>query len=574
MIQRLRHRQQYVLFLLGILILVAALLVRYYFRDYRSPDYVFNVGRWYEFIHVMGGTPALRVFFADYSPPYLYLLILSNALLSAAHSLYGIKLIAIVFDVLSALAVYLIIETHTRRPAVALLGYALMLMAPTVIANSAIWGQADPVYTAFLLLAIWRVMKRDPRSGLVFFSIAFSIKLQAIFLLPLFLYMMLDGELKLSDLLIVPAVFLLLNIPAIALGRSLQDTLTIYFTQMDEGKALTAGAANIYQLLHGSPDEILGPAGVATAFIFVIVYGTLLRRGRVTIGSRVLLVSTTLLIAAPFFLPRMHDRYFYPADILSIVLACTDRRLRWLPFTVIGGSFIAYWDYLFHTPHLSLESGAVFTLISLAAVVFCSFQRVSSRDGETSNGDDRQTSRFFDQVLLSAPSRSVLYLVCVSIVLFGISIPVGNAVRAQVDQTTLAAKFSLGASSIIMRAPQAVRCQDRVQVKLAWSDAVDIGDLKQAHFFIHVLDQNRGMLAQDDAPHADFPVRLVDAFSEFHDIKVSSPASATQVELGLYLNSGNLPRYKALAYDGAQWPEDAVVVPVVDGVCESWQRLE
>jgi len=36
---------------------------------------------------------------------------------------------------------------------------------------------------------------------------------------------------------------------------------------------------------------------------------------------RILLLALVSTILAPFLLPRMHDRYFYPADNLSLVLA-------------------------------------------------------------------------------------------------------------------------------------------------------------------------------------------------------------------------------------------------------------
>ncbi|HEY3289696.1 MAG TPA: hypothetical protein VGK87_06175 [Anaerolineae bacterium] len=59
---------------------------------------------------------------------------------------------------------------------------------------------------------------------------------------PLFLYLTLDGLIKVTDLLVVPSVYLLVNTPVILHGRTLQDALAIYLTQVDESKALMAGA--------------------------------------------------------------------------------------------------------------------------------------------------------------------------------------------------------------------------------------------------------------------------------------------------------------------------------------------
>jgi Gpi18-like mannosyltransferase len=55
------------------------------------------------------------------------------------------------------------------------------------------------------------------------------------------------------------------------------------------------------------------------------------------------LLSTLLL---PFLLPRMHERYFYPADILSIAYAFYRPRHFWVPIAVELISLLSYAPYL------------------------------------------------------------------------------------------------------------------------------------------------------------------------------------------------------------------------------------
>ena len=51
-------------------------------------------------------------------------------------------------------------------------------------------------------------------------------------------------------------------------------------------------------------------------------------------------------IFLPFVMPKMHDRYFYIADILSILYAFKYSQRKYIPFLVIGASFMSYMVFL------------------------------------------------------------------------------------------------------------------------------------------------------------------------------------------------------------------------------------
>ena len=59
---------------------------------------------------------------------------------------------------------------------------------------------------------------------------------------------------------------------------------------------------------------------------------------------RLLLISALLL---PFFLPKMHERYFYVADLLSIILPFFQPALFFVPLVMLSISFFAYQPTLF-----------------------------------------------------------------------------------------------------------------------------------------------------------------------------------------------------------------------------------
>ena len=62
-----------------------------------------------------------------------------------------------------------------------------------------------------------------------------------------------------------------------------------------------------------------------------------------------------------FCLPRMHERYFYLADILSVALAAYDKKAAPVCALAVFASFSCYWETLFSLP--------VCALMMLAALI-------------------------------------------------------------------------------------------------------------------------------------------------------------------------------------------------------------
>ena len=51
-------------------------------------------------------------------------------------------------------------------------------------------------------------------------------------------------------------------------------------------------------------------------------------------------------IFLPYVMPKIHERYFYLADMLSILYACSRRDRRFMPLLVAGASLMSYVPYL------------------------------------------------------------------------------------------------------------------------------------------------------------------------------------------------------------------------------------
>ncbi|WP_328767176.1 glycosyltransferase 87 family protein [Streptomyces sp. NBC_00286] len=327
---------------------VLAVVVRVAMFDHESTDYKFFVKGWYEFISTHGGFGALKYSFADYNVPYLYLIAALTYLPIPA--LIGVKIISVVFDLVLAYFTYRVValrHTGRRLPALAALS---VLFLPTVATNSGMWGQADSLYAAFGLGGVYFLLRRRPWPAGLFFGLSLAFKLQAVFLFPLLLVLAWRRWIPWRVLLAVPGVVLLLDVPALLVGAPIGRLLSVYAEQTSAYPALSMLAPSIYQFLPASADaEVIRPIGIAVTGLVILglCLGVWLSRARLTTAN-VVLMGAAAAVLVPFLLPSMHERYFYLAEVLTVIAAFyLPRRLWYVPVLVQVASFLAYRHVLF-----------------------------------------------------------------------------------------------------------------------------------------------------------------------------------------------------------------------------------
>jgi Gpi18-like mannosyltransferase len=299
-------------------------------------DYTSSLYPWYSYIKDHGGFSALKDSFSDYNLPYLYLLAFATYI--PIDPLVVIKSTSVVFDLVLALFTYLILRLKYQRSCIPILGAIILLFTPTVFINSAAWAQSDAIYTAWCLASLYCLLSKRPAWACVFFGLAISFKLQAIFFLPVLLVLFLTRKLSFRYLILIPVVFLVLLVPARLEGRDIWSLLNIYVEQTQTYSwSLVLKAPTFYQWIPNADVAILRDAGVqppsqdfgnwiqmgkilTTAIVALISF--LVVRSRRPITPEILLKLTLVFsVAIPFFLPEMHDRYFYLADVISIIYA-------------------------------------------------------------------------------------------------------------------------------------------------------------------------------------------------------------------------------------------------------------
>ncbi|HEX8992227.1 MAG TPA: hypothetical protein VF784_11170 [Anaerolineales bacterium] len=329
--------------------LALAVAVRLPLLPFRSADFFNSIKPWYTTIHAMGFA-AFGTDFSTYNPPYLYELYLIARFFPDLSNVLAIKVPSLIGDFVGAYFVYKIVALKYSRSLFPLLAALALLFAPTVVLNSAFWGQADILFTAPLIACIYFLMIRRNMLAILAFGIALAFKLQAVFLAPLLLGMALRREISLKHVLAVPLVLFLAILPAWIAGRALLDLILVYAGQVEQFQLLQMNAPTVYAWI---PDVLLTQhyftgTGVIFAAALALSLAVLIYKSPAKLTPPLLLkLALTSVLLVPFFLPKMHDRYFYPADALSIVYAFFFPEYFFVPLVIITSSFFAYQAHLF-----------------------------------------------------------------------------------------------------------------------------------------------------------------------------------------------------------------------------------
>lgn len=334
-------------------LVVISVILRILLFDMVYWDYENAISIWYNTLKSEGFSAFSRSF-SDYSPLYLYFLYLLTFI--PLPSLYSVKILSVIFDGFLAFVLSRIVFEITKNQNISKLSFVVLLLTPTVLMNSSSWGQCDSIYTSFILLSILSIIKQRYLLGYISLGIAFSFKLQSVFVFPAVAIITLNNLLYNKNIkflfypLLIPAIYVISIIPSYIAGRDIIDLLTIYLNQTKTYQDLTLGAPNIYTLfpknLDSTINNIIFISGLTLSAIititlityFVIIY----KKYKNIQNLAVILLFLMFSLIEPYLLPRMHDRYFYIADVLSLLFAFVFKDKWFLPVLVILSSTLAY----------------------------------------------------------------------------------------------------------------------------------------------------------------------------------------------------------------------------------------
>jgi Gpi18-like mannosyltransferase len=350
---------------LFVVVVIFSVLLRKSMIYYRFTSDYGLFKNWYDYILDHGGILALSDNFSNYPPLYLLFLIAGAYIFGdTGYKPYGIKGFPILFDFVSAFFVYKILREKFKDGPIAYIGTSVFLLTPTMFINSSYWGQNDSMYLVGMLACVYFLMRSTasesdaPRritgneiAAFVSLGLAIAIKLQAIFLAPLLL-ILLFKKVSWKSFFIVPLVYLVTILPAWLIGRPLQELLTLYVYQVNMFRdKLSMSAPSIYAWLPGEEYGFLIPWATLLALIILLSLSLLAWKKLSSMGrDQILALAFLSVLIAPFVLPKMHERYFYPADAFAILFGFYFPQFFYVPIIMISVSLFSFFPYLYGYP--------------------------------------------------------------------------------------------------------------------------------------------------------------------------------------------------------------------------------
>jgi Gpi18-like mannosyltransferase len=278
---------------------------------------------------------ALADRFANYTPAYLYLMTaaayLREYVLPEMPKIVAIKLPSIIADFLLALAIYKLVQATSPYKQAPLLAFALTLFLPTVLANSSLWGQADAIYTAAVVACVWLLCTKRPAAAMILFGLGAAFKAQAFFIAPLLAFLFFRRVLGVRHFAVAAATYVLMMTPAMLMGRPPLEALGTYIGQAGEYHRLSLGLPNLYAFAQNDWYHFGLAAGLMLSAIAGLTIAIAFARQCPEPTRDDILACAMLSVAImPFMLPKMHERYYFLADVMSIAAGFRWWKTAWL----------------------------------------------------------------------------------------------------------------------------------------------------------------------------------------------------------------------------------------------------
>jgi len=284
-------------------------------------------------MHLLAASPLSQAYPAahpDYLPGGVLLFEFLGRTFGGNDVRFVVKATAIAFDLLAALATYLIaLRLFDRRRA--LVACAFYTLNPALIYDCAVWGQIDAVPIAFTLFAILCVLRRWRVMAWALLAAAVLLKPMVVLLAPLLIIEAGHRHWKQTAGGIAAGLAVTYAICAPVLPD--RWPLAVFGSLLDQAARFTnvypyttVNAFNAWALVDASFQSDTGGKALAEAAFatgtFVLYAAYAWKRD----GQGLLKTSCLLLLAMFLFLPEMHERYMIYGVALLPVLAVQSRR--------------------------------------------------------------------------------------------------------------------------------------------------------------------------------------------------------------------------------------------------------
>ena len=368
-----------------------------------SPDYDSYYREWVEFYRTNGIVQGLAHAPGDYYVPFNVIYALCSLLPVAPW--VPLSMIPFVCELVSAFFIYKIFFLLSGKKQPSILIGAATLFLPFVVFNGALWKQVDAVYTCFLMISIYELLRQRYRASIIWYAVSFAFKLQSIIFFPLFVILYLTdgyGALDLTetkndpkvkktfsifDFLWIPVVYLIAGLPEVLAGHGLRATYFAYLGQtgelQSEGYGMVSFFPNIYNWGLDPYDEILTLPAVLTLMVILAVLALFCYKRRENIDrSTLLYLAIFLAWTCLMILPGMHERYDYAMILLLTPYAIMCRKKLLIPAVTVNlCSLATYSITLFHSDIFDMRFVSIFYV---AAYIYTAFDIIGLLNGGNS----------------------------------------------------------------------------------------------------------------------------------------------------------------------------------------------
>ena len=343
-----------------------------------SPDYDSYYREWVEFYRANGIVKGLENAPGDYYVPFNVIYALCSLL--PVEPWVPLSMIPFVCELVSAFFIYKIFFLLTGKKETSLFIGGVTLFLPFVVFNGALWKQVDAVYTCFLIISLYELLRQRYRAAFIWYAVSFAFKLQSIIFLPVLVILYLtdgftsesnevsSGKKKLSiiNFFLIPVVYLIAGLPEVLAGHGLKATYFAYLGQtgelQSEGYGMVSYFPNIYNWGLDPYDEILTVPAVLTLLVVLAVLALFCYRKKENLDrNTVLYLAIFLAWTCLMLLPGMHERYDYAMLLLLTPFAVMIRKKLIVPMVVANlCSLATYSITLFHTDIFDMKVVSIF----------------------------------------------------------------------------------------------------------------------------------------------------------------------------------------------------------------------
>ena len=396
--------------------MAVTMVARVSMLDFETADYRSFLKGWLDAFR-SGGFKTLAKGVGDYNLIYQYFLLLITKV--PLFELYLIKYISVVFDYALAFVMMLAAGRFGGEKA-KLPVFLTTMILPTVLVDGACWGQCDSVYVFFIVLCLYLLATDRPMRSAAALAVAFAFKLQTIFFFPVVLLGLLYKKYRMRDAVVFFAAYVATMLPALIAGKPFVEAISVYATQSmgQYYDRLTYGAPNLYMFfpmmefsvgqpfkwmryLPGIDAEAKNPyinpdlfpdlqhaALYACVILTLVVVVYWMIHWKEITPDMMLDLAVFFAIFLPFVMPKMHERYFFMADLLSVLYAVKYARRRYLPLLVVGASFTSYCSYLMRQVPIDQRVSALMMLAALVIVSYDLLTRMRSNRALLAKGGE------------------------------------------------------------------------------------------------------------------------------------------------------------------------------------------